>query len=79
MSDQMSEGEGERKVPCEVYSRCVGYLRPVSAYNQGKQQEFADRKVFTLPAASNMDARIKQAPSVAVKPAAFWLPEDWAG
>ncbi len=34
------------KVPCEVYSRIVGYLRPVQAWNQGKQQEFEERQVF---------------------------------
>ncbi len=32
----------------EVYSRVVGYLRPVSAYNLGKKQEFANRKVFKV-------------------------------
>jgi len=37
----------EIKVPCEVYSRIVGYLRPVQAWNAAKQQEFKDRKVFT--------------------------------
>jgi ribonucleoside-triphosphate reductase len=31
---------------CEVYSRVVGYLRPVKQWNKGKQQEFAMRKVF---------------------------------
>jgi len=30
----------------EVYSRVVGYLRPVSQWNKGKQQEYGDRKVF---------------------------------
>ncbi len=38
----------ELKVPCEVYSRVVGYLRPVQAWNQGKRQEFAERKEFKL-------------------------------
>ena len=33
---------------CEVYSRVVGYLRPVNQWNRGKQQEFADRKTFDL-------------------------------
>ena len=33
----------EKRVPCEVYSRVVGYLRPVSSWNPGKQQEFEDR------------------------------------
>ena len=34
---------------CEVYARCVGYLRPVSQWNPGKQAEFRDRKVFDKP------------------------------
>jgi len=37
------------KQPCEVYSRIVGYYRPVSQYNLGKQQEFKQRKEFKLP------------------------------
>ena len=31
---------------CEVYSRVVGYLRPVRQWNKGKQEEFGMRKVF---------------------------------
>ena len=31
---------------CEVYSRIVGYLRPVDQWNDGKQSEFYDRKLF---------------------------------
>jgi anaerobic ribonucleoside-triphosphate reductase len=31
---------------CEVYSRVVGYLRPVDQWNDGKQAEFAIRKHF---------------------------------
>jgi len=31
---------------CEVYSRVVGYLRPVDQWNDGKQAEFAVRKTF---------------------------------
>lgn len=30
---------------CEVYSRVVGYLRPVSQWNDGKTEEFGMRKV----------------------------------
>jgi len=36
------------KVPCEVYSRIVGYLRPVQNWNAAKQQEFTDRKTFKI-------------------------------
>jgi anaerobic ribonucleoside-triphosphate reductase len=31
---------------CEVYSRVVGYLRPVDQWNDGKQAEFAIRRTF---------------------------------
>jgi ribonucleoside-triphosphate reductase len=31
---------------CEVYSRVVGYLRPVDQWNDGKQAEFAVRRTF---------------------------------
>jgi len=30
----------------EVYSRVVGYIRPVSNWNDSKQAEFHDRKLF---------------------------------
>ncbi len=36
------------KQPCEVYSRIVGYLRPVSQWNEGKAQEFKERKEFKI-------------------------------
>ncbi len=31
---------------CEVFSRIVGYLRPVEQWNDGKQAEFRERKLF---------------------------------
>ena len=33
---------------CEVYSRVVGYFRPVQNWNLGKKQEFEDRKEFEV-------------------------------
>jgi anaerobic ribonucleoside-triphosphate reductase len=34
--------------PCEVYSRIVGYLRPIQQWNKGKTQEFKERKEYKL-------------------------------
>lgn len=31
---------------CEVYSRIVGYIRPISQWNVGKQAEWEDRLAF---------------------------------
>lgn len=33
---------------CEIYSRVVGYLEPVSQWNDGKQEEYKIRKVANL-------------------------------
>lgn len=35
-------------IPTEIYSRVVGYFRPVQNWNTGKQQEFTERKTFDL-------------------------------
>ncbi|NLA42774.1 ribonucleoside triphosphate reductase [Candidatus Saccharibacteria bacterium] len=34
------------KGPCEVYSRVVGFLRPVEQWNNGKKAEFTIRKTY---------------------------------
>lgn len=34
------------KTKCEVYSRVVGYIRPVNLWNEGKEAEFHERKTF---------------------------------
>lgn len=38
------------KQPCEVYSRIVGYLRPVQQWNKGKKEEYKERKEYKAPA-----------------------------
>lgn len=34
--------------PVEVYSRVVGYLRPISCWNDGKAEEFRNRVDYTF-------------------------------
>jgi ribonucleoside-triphosphate reductase len=34
--------------PAEVYTRVVGYYRPVQLWNKGKQAEYKDRKVYAM-------------------------------
>ncbi|NMC67440.1 MAG: ribonucleoside triphosphate reductase [Spirochaetales bacterium] len=38
----------QKVIPCEVYSRVVGYYRPVQNWNDGKRMEFYERKVFKI-------------------------------
>jgi ribonucleoside-triphosphate reductase len=45
-----------RGTECEVYSRIVGYFRPVKQWNNGKQEEFSQRVTFEIV---NSDAKIK--------------------
>ncbi|MCB9757634.1 MAG: ribonucleoside triphosphate reductase [Candidatus Omnitrophica bacterium] len=33
---------------CEVYSRVVGYLRPVKQWNNGKKEEFVNRQTYKI-------------------------------
>lgn len=37
-----------KRVPCEIYSRVVGYFRPIDNWNIGKQAEFKDRKPYNV-------------------------------
>lgn len=43
---------------CEVYSRVVGYIRPVSQWNDGKQAEYHTREEF-VPTLAPVDVSIK--------------------
>lgn len=37
-----------KRQPCEVYSRVCGYMRPVTQWNDCKQEEFKERKLFKV-------------------------------
>jgi len=39
---------GKKRTRCEVWSRVVGYMRATSMFNEGKLEEFKDRKVFKV-------------------------------
>lgn len=43
--------DGERQ-ECEIWSRCMGYHRPVAYWNVGKRAERRERKFFTEAAAT---------------------------
>ncbi len=44
----------------EVYSRVVGYLRPVTQWNKGKREEFKKRKTFVVEAEAETVQKLKQ-------------------
>lgn len=43
--DLLQKYESERQ-PCECWTRVMGYFRPLSQFNIGKQSEFKERKWF---------------------------------
>lgn len=46
MEEEVNVVDASRRQPCEVFSRVVGYLRPVKQWNDGKQAEFYDRQEY---------------------------------
>ena len=48
-----NEMKDEERTLCEVWTRVMGYFRPVSGYNKGKQSEFRERKYFKESSANN--------------------------
>lgn len=36
----------EERQPCEIWTRVMGYARPLSLFNIGKKGEFYERKFF---------------------------------
>ncbi len=50
----------DSKVPCEVYSRVVGYLRPVRNWNVGKKQEFAERREYAVQASHSSETQTSE-------------------
>lgn len=50
--------EEKKRIPCEVYSRIVGYFRPIRNWNKGKRQEFMDRRTYKLPEEAAVEIKI---------------------
>ncbi len=48
--------DNAERTPCEIWSRVMGYYRPVSAWNTGKQSEQAERINFRLTPACTEDS-----------------------
>ena len=46
VKDTNIELKDEERTKCEIWTRVMGYHRPISSFNIGKQGEFAERKYF---------------------------------
>jgi hypothetical protein len=54
-----SSDRGASRQPCEVWTRVMGYHRPVETFNAGKQGEFEERAHFEEPCGCGCDAILK--------------------
>ncbi len=57
MPDETIELRPEERQPCEVWTRVMGYHRPVSEFNVGKKAEHAERRHFLENHARGLPAR----------------------
>lgn len=48
MNENKIKLDNSKRTECQVWSRVMGYFRPMSQYNKGKAQEAKDRKYFSL-------------------------------
>ncbi len=46
LTEQKIELSDAERQPCEVWTRVMGYFRPVSEFNIGKKSEYAERTCF---------------------------------
>lgn len=56
---------------CEVWSRVVGYYRPVCEWNEGKQAEFLDRKPYKPPIFAHKRRQQRQQPFLGARARIF--------
>jgi len=49
--------EDSERQPCEVFTRVMGYHRPVAYFNVGKQAEHRERRFFRTAAT---EAKLKE-------------------
>ena len=54
----------EERQPCEVWTRVMGYFRPVSEFNIGKKSEYAERVCFSEKKAVERFANVSKTQGV---------------
>lgn len=54
--NKVNENEKKpKRTRCEVYSRIVGYIRPINQWNKGKAEEFKDRNLYDKSVKENKE------------------------
>ena len=61
VKDTNIELKDEERTKCEIWTRVMGYHRPVQSFNTGKKGEFAERVCFTEKRAAELFFQHRQA------------------
>lgn len=59
MNEDIKLNDEERQ-PCEIWTRVMGYFRPVTNFNIGKKSEYAERVCFNEKVALDDSVDIRQ-------------------
>lgn len=46
LKDETASLRDDERQPCEVWTRVMGYHRPVASFNTGKKGEYAERRFY---------------------------------
>ena len=65
--------------PCEVWSRIVGYFRPVDQWNKGKKSEFAERVEYAVEKYGTHAAKPSETKPDAIEHVAAGIPVPYPG
>lgn len=60
MNNARIQLDDSERTPCEVWTRVMGYHRPVSAFNTGKRSEHADRCYFNEQPRGSVSAQRRE-------------------
>lgn len=55
------------EMKCEIFSRVVGYMRPVQQWNKGKKEEFKERVEFDESSSLNSRFATRGVPKTAME------------
>lgn len=56
--DSVAELNDDERQPCEVWTRVMGYHRPVASFNIGKKGEHHERRFFREPGRETVDPAV---------------------
>jgi hypothetical protein len=59
------EIEDNERTKCEVWSRVMGYYRPIEGWNIGKKQEYKDRKFYSESVATDVIEKMNKSQNTA--------------